>query len=122
MLIEIGNWQLKHCKIQICLVKVRQNLSVTWSHCFHFPNSNISVIPYTHVPTGKTFSLTASKVLFPDPLETTASKPHNEISTDLCESLGPFCSSSGKHDSYNCCAFLVQHSVRVSRLLECLNG
>ena len=36
----------------------------------------ISVIPYTHVPTGKTFSLTASIVLFPDSLETTASKPH----------------------------------------------
>ena len=42
----------------------------TRSQCFHFPNSNISVIPYTHVPTGKTFHLTASIVLFPDPLET----------------------------------------------------
>ena len=56
--------------------KVCQNLSITRSHCFHFPNSNISVIPYTHVPTGKTFSLNASIVLFPDPVETTASKPH----------------------------------------------
>ena len=45
-------------------------LSITRSQCFHFPNSNISVIPYTHVPTGKTFRLTASIVLFPDPLET----------------------------------------------------
>ena len=74
MLMEIANWQLKHCKIQICLVKVCQNLSITRSQCFHFPNSNISVIPYTYVPTGKTFSLTASIVLFPDPLETTASE------------------------------------------------
>ena len=73
MLMVIANWQLKHCKIQICPVKV---LSITRLHCFHFPNSNISVIPYTHVPTGKTFSLTASIVLFLDPLETIASKPH----------------------------------------------
>ena len=68
MLMEIANWQFKHCKIQTCPVKVCQNLSITMSHCFHFPNSNISVIPYTHVPTGKTFGLTASIVLFPDPL------------------------------------------------------
>ena len=53
-----------------------KSVSKTRSHCFHFPNSNISVIPYTHVPTGKTFGLTASIVLFPDPLETTASTPH----------------------------------------------
>ena len=33
------------------------------------------VIPYTHQP-GKTFSLTASIVLFSDPLETAASVPH----------------------------------------------
>ena len=70
MLTEIANWQFKHCKIQICPVKVcKKNLSITRSHCFHFPNSNISV-------TGKTFGLTASIVLFSDPLETTASKPH----------------------------------------------
>ena len=36
------------------------------SHCFHFP---CSVISYTHQP-DKTFSLTASIVLFSDPLET----------------------------------------------------
>ena len=42
------------------------------SHCFHFP---CSVVPYTHQP-GKTFSLTASIVMFSDPLETTASIPH----------------------------------------------
>ena len=52
-------------------VKVCQS---TWSrsHCFHFP---CSVIPYTYQP-GKTFSLTASTVLFPDLLETTASITH----------------------------------------------
>ena len=56
--------------------KVCQNLSITRSHCFHFPNSNISVLPYTHAPTDKTFSLTAPIVSFPDRLETTASTPH----------------------------------------------
>ena len=52
-------------------VKVCQS---TWSrsHCFRFP---CSVIPYTYQP-GKTFSLTASTVLFPDLLETTASITH----------------------------------------------
>ena len=34
-----------------------KSVSITRSHCFHFPNSNISVIPYTDAPTGKTFSL-----------------------------------------------------------------
>ena len=69
-------------------------------HCFHFP---CSVIPYTHQP-GKTFSLTASIVLFSDPPETTASIPHR-IKVSMWTSSYP-----SNTDSSNCCPFLGQHS------------
>ena len=63
------------------------------SHSFHFP---CSVIPCTH----QTFSFTASIVLFPDPLENTASIPHriNPISVNPWV----FCCPSNA-DSSNCC-------------------
>ena len=81
MLMEIANWQLKHCKIQICPVKV---CKFVYNKVALFSLSKFqSVIPYTHVPTGKTFSLTTSIVLFPDPLETTASKPHRMTSQSV---------------------------------------
>ena len=60
MLTKIANWQLKHCKIEICPENC-QNLSINQDH--------------TYQP-GKTFSLTALTVLFPNLLETTASTPH----------------------------------------------
>ena len=53
----------KSVKVHTCQISL---------HCFHFP---CSVIPYAHQP-GKTFSLTASIVLFSDPLENTAPIPH----------------------------------------------
>ena len=71
----------------------RQNIQ---SHCFN------SLVPRTS---------------FPDPLKPIAPKPHRMKS----QSLGPFCSS---YDQVNArlLPFLVQHFLRVSRLLECLNG
>ena len=72
-----GDCKLAVETLQDCSESV-SNLFIARSHCFHFPNSNISVTPYTYVPTSKKFSLTASIVLFPDPLETTASKPHRK--------------------------------------------
>ena len=76
-------------------------------HSFHFP---CSVIPYkaiyTHQP-GKTSSLTASIVLFPDPLKTT-SIPLHRIKP---QSRWVFCYPSAwrSWDSSNCCPFLGQH-------------
>ena len=60
------------CKLAVERLQESVKVCQSRSHCFHFP---CSVIPYTHQP-GKTFSRTASSVLFPDPLETTASLPH----------------------------------------------
>ena len=60
------------CKLAVETLQESVKVCQSRSHCFHFP---CSVIPYTHQP-GKTFSLTASIVLFSDPLETTALIPH----------------------------------------------
>ena len=68
MLMEIANWQFK------------QNSNLSSKSVSKFVYNKVALFSlskfYTHVPTGKTFSLTASIVLFPEPLETTASKPH----------------------------------------------
>ena len=50
--------------LSVC-VQYKALQSITRLQYFHFPNSKY-VIPYTYVPTGKTFSLTTSIVLFPD--------------------------------------------------------
>ena len=81
------------------------NLFITGSHCFHFPNSNISVIPYTHVQRGQTFSITASIVLFPDLLKTTVSKPHRKkpLSVWITGSFLFLIRQYVTQDSSNCC-------------------
>ena len=71
------------CKSEVETSQESLKVFQSRSHCFHFP---CSVVPYTHQP-GKTFNLTASIVLFSDPLETTASIPHR-INLNQCEPLG----------------------------------
>ena len=60
------------CKVALKTLQESVKVCQSRLRCFHFP---CSVIHYTHQP-GKTFSLTASIILFPDLLETTASIPH----------------------------------------------
>ena len=60
------------CKLAVETSQESVKVCQSRSHCFHFP---CCIIPCTHQP-GKTFSLTASIVLFLDPLETAALIPH----------------------------------------------
>ena len=92
-----------------------QNLSISQGYnvfTFQVPNY-ISVSPYIYQP-GKTFGLTASIVLFPDPIKLLLQRS-TEWNLNQCESLVLFVTHqvTWTQDSSNCCPFLGRHFLRV---------